>query len=373
MPAERRHIASAKWGIAGGVHSVIPERRHAVKLLIGTAEGLFVGGASAQLSEEEGGTPAQDLRGRSVRPLFCRDGTLFAGTDDGVYRSFDGGGSWHKSGLQGRMVWDIAASEGDGGTLYAGTQPAGVYCSRDNGESWADVPGFLKIPGAETWCVPNNPLGARARTIVCDPVDPRKLQVGIEVGGIVSTRDGGSTWQCTLPGNNPDIHFVVAHPHRSDVLFATTGYGRIDDSEPMAQRSAGLFGSDDGGASWHYLWGDRQPRYTRPICIDPRAPYALTVACAPTAFSSIRDPGGAQAMLYRSDDDGVTWRSLGDTAHAPSGANFLAVACDATEAGHVLVGTETGEVWRVSPNAKWKLLQSGLPAVQGILAAAMTG
>jgi len=31
------------------------------------------------------------------------------------------------------------------------------------------------------------------------------------------------------------------------------------------------------------------------------------------------------------------------------------------------VGTDTGEVWRVSPNKEWTLLVSGLPAVQSVL------
>ena len=53
-------------------------------------------------------------------------------------------------------------------------------------------------------------------------------------------------------------------------------------------------------------------------------------------------------MLFRSDDDGETWRSLGDREHSPSAARLTAVTPDAQQAGWVLVGTETGEVWRVA-------------------------
>jgi hypothetical protein len=34
--------------------------------------------------------------------------------------------------------------------------------------------------------------------------------VGIEVGGVASTDDGGASWDLTLPGGNPDIHVMVA-------------------------------------------------------------------------------------------------------------------------------------------------------------------
>ena len=83
---------------------------------------------------------------------------------------------------------------------------------------------------------------------------------------------------------------------------------------------------------------------------------------------SIRDTGGAQSMLYRSEDDGQMWRSLGDAEHSPSAARLTAVVADPEVSGGVLVGTETGEVWRVTPEADWTRVRHGLPAVQSILA-----
>jgi hypothetical protein len=43
------------------------------------------------------------------------------------------------------------------------------------------------------------------------------------------------------------------------------------------------------------------------------------------------------------------------------------VAPDPNAAGHVLAGTDTGELWRVSPEACWTLVAQGLPQVQSIL------
>jgi photosystem II stability/assembly factor-like uncharacterized protein len=186
---------------------------------------------------------------------------------------------------------------------------------------------------------------------------------------VAASDDGGASWTLTQPGGNPDIHVMVSHPAQPGVLFTSTGFGRIDNSEPMERRIAGMFRSDDGGATWRYLWQDMRPPYTRPLVIDPRAPYALTVACAPTTFASAKDEGGAHAMLYQSTDGGATWRSLGDADHSPSRANFHGLAPDPVEPGGVIVGTDTGEVWRVSPDARWALLATGLPVVQAVLPA----
>jgi hypothetical protein len=329
--------------------------------LAGTASGIYAGGA---------GNPTEGTADRGFRHLSLVGDSFFAGASDGVYRSSDGR-SWRRMGVDGKEVWDIVPAPGQKQRLYAGTQPAHVFSSDDGGSSWSEMTSFLEAPGADRWCLPGQPApSARARTLAFDSGNPERFRVGIEVGGVARTDNGGGSWDLTLPGGNPDIHVMVSHPQKPGVIFATTGFGRIDNSEPHEKRIAGTFRSEDGGKTWTYLWAGIQPPYTRPICIDPRSPNAITVACAPTAFSSIKDEGGAKAMLYRSDDDGQTWRSLGDAIHSPSAANFLSVTPDAQSAGWVLVGTETGEVWRVSPDAKWTMLREGLPAVQALVTVA---
>jgi len=308
-----------------------------MNLFIGTSDGLLIAGESGAPA------PAAELKGRTIRALLAANGHLFAGADDGVYRSTDGGRSWRLSGVEGQIVWELAVDPQRAHTIHAGTQPAALFRSRDGGDSWSKIESLTQVPGAERWCVPNSPAGARARALAIDAADPNRWWVGIEVGGVLTSRPG--------------------------TLYATTGLGRFqDDPEPMGQRIAGLFGSDDGGYTWRYLWTGVEPRYTRPMCIDPRAPHALTVGCAPSAFSSHRDPGGAKSRLYQSGDGGASWRSLGDAEHSPSAANILSVAVAPDGPGCVLVGTDTGELWQVTPEAKWTLLQRDLPMVWSVLA-----
>jgi photosystem II stability/assembly factor-like uncharacterized protein len=330
-------------------------------LLIGTSSGVFVATGSGVVNEVDG------LTGREVRALRAANGTVYAGADNGVFRSRDGGRSWTLSGVEGKIVWDIAAAPSDDRVVYAGTQPAALYRTRDGGESWSEIDSMQRIPGSEKWCVPNSPAGARARTLVLDAANPARYWVGLEVGGVLSTADDGATWTSAMTGG--DIHVMAADPARPGVLYMTTGFGRYpDDPQPREERIAGAFRSGDGGQSWEYLWANREPPYTRPMCVDPRAPHALTIGCAPSAFASYRDEGGAKSRLYQTTDGGDTWRDLGDADHSPSAANILAVAPSPEGPGGVLVGTDTGEVWTVTPTAEWTLLERGLPAVQSVLA-----
>ena len=303
------------------------------------------------------------LASRGVREMARIGARLFAGTGDGLYRSDDDGRTWEPSGLEDNEVWQIR-DNGDG-LLYAGTAPTGLYRSEDAGETWAAVESLARLAEAGGWCVPlNPPVDGRARALV---VDGDRLRVGVEVGGIAVSDDAGESWSVVLPGDNPDLHMMFAHPTSPDTLYASTGYGRLDGVAKMVEGNAGVFRSEDGGESWSYAWRGITPRYSRPMCIDHRAPYGLTVASAPTAFSHHRQAnGGAQAMLFRSENGGESWRSLGDDAHSPSAANFHGLTVDPEVHGGVLVGTDTGEVWRVSNDAEWTLCGDGLPAVFAI-------
>jgi photosystem II stability/assembly factor-like uncharacterized protein len=328
-------------------------------LLIGTSQGLY---------RLDAASPQPVLAERGVRDLARVNGTVLAGAETGMFRSDDGGRTWQPSGVQGRQVWHMAPVPDAPHAVYAVTQPAGVFRSADDGRTWEELEAFTRAPGAERWCVPVKPrLPGRARTIVIDRADPKTMWVGVEVGGVATTRNGGATWAVDQPGGNPDIHVMVAHPAKPGVLFVSTGYGRIDGVAEMIEGNAGVFRSEDGGATWRYVWHGMQPRYTRPLCIDPRPPHGLTVACAPTAFSSIKDAPGAQAMLFRTEDEGRTWRSLCDAAHSPSAANFHGLAPDPAVPGGVIVGTETGEVWRVDGAGTWTRVTDGLPSVLSLL------
>ncbi len=326
----------------------------------------ILAGSSKGLYRIEGAAAALVLQARNVRELSSVGSRVFAGTESGLFSSEDQGASWQPAGLTGLAVWQLRASA-DGTVLYAAVEPAALYRSTDGGRNWREIESFSRVPEAAQWCVPlDPPLPGRARALAVDPNNASRIWVGVEVGGMLRSEDAGETWSVNQPGNNPDIHMLSVHPANPSTLFVSTGYGRFKGVAEMIEGNAGVFRSDDAGASWRYAWHGVVPRYSRPMCIDPRSPHALTVASAPTAFSSNRDEGGAQAMLYRSDDGGQNWRSLCDAAHSPSEANFHGLAPDLATAGGVIVGTDSGEVWRVSPGCAWTRLADGLPVVQSI-------
>ncbi len=73
--------------------------------------------------------------------LSTRSGHLLGVTTKGIYRSNDGGATWQPAGagLQARHI--TALTEGNDGTLYAGTDKGEVHLSQDEGETWRQAAG----------------------------------------------------------------------------------------------------------------------------------------------------------------------------------------------------------------------------------------
>jgi photosystem II stability/assembly factor-like uncharacterized protein len=325
---------------------------------------IVYAGTSRGVYKVADGSAGLVLNSPGVREVIQIGTRVFVGTGNGLYVSDDAGATWTQTGMMDMAVWQVR--DNGHGTLYAGTAPTGLFRSEDGGNSWTEIESLSKLAQENGWCIPlDPPLPASARALVASG---EQLWVGVEVGGIAVSNDAGETWSMVLPGDNPDLHMMFPHPEQPETIYASTGYGRLDGVAEMVEGNAGVFRSDDGGDTWVYAWKGITPRYSRPMCIDHRAPYSLTVASAPTAFSSYKQDNGAQAMVFRSENGGESWRSLCDEAHSPSNANFHGLTTDPEISGGVLVGTDTGEIWRVSEQAQWDLLAKDMPAVLSISA-----
>src|ERR687886_257054 len=153
--------------------------------------------------------------------------TLFVGSQGkGVWKSSDGGTHWQDMHLPQPDVFSVAVSAADG-SVYAGCEPSMLFRSTDGGQTWQELESLQSIPSRPTWSFPPRPWTSHVRWIAPSPHDAARLLVGIELGGLMYSDDGGQTWADHRPGAQRDVHALAWHPRVPGRAYEAAGCGQV--------------------------------------------------------------------------------------------------------------------------------------------------
>jgi hypothetical protein len=139
------------------------------------------------------------LQGSGAQCLALDGDTVYVGClGSGLKRSADGGDTFEDVPLPERDVFSVAVSAADG-AVYVGTEPSRLFRSRDGGESWEELVALQEIPSRPEWSFPPRPWTSHVRWIAPSPHDAEVVLVGIELGGLMRTDDGGASFSDHRP------------------------------------------------------------------------------------------------------------------------------------------------------------------------------
>ncbi len=222
------------------------------------------------------------------------DALIYVGSrGGGVWMSSDGGEEWADAELPEPDVFSLAVSRADG-SVYAGTEPSKLFKSTDGGGSWHEMTGLQEIPSRPDWSFPPRPWTSHVRSIAPHPEDAGLLLVGIELGGLMRSFDGGETWQDHRPGAQKDVHALAWHPDHHERAYEAGG--------------GGAAWSADGGESWEPADDGRDRHYTWALAVHPHIPDLWYVSASPSARDA-HYGGNARARIYRRRGTGP-WNPL---------------------------------------------------------------
>jgi photosystem II stability/assembly factor-like uncharacterized protein len=295
-----------------------------------------------------------------------RDST---GYGNGVYKSTDAGATWTHLGLQdSQHIGKIAVDPRDPdvvfvaamGSLYGPNPERGVFRSRDGGRTWHKV------------LYRNENVGAVE--VVIDPGNPRIVYAGLwntrrppwfvyaptngPGGGLFKSTDGGTTWKQLAAGlptgviGRSGIAVAPSNPRRVYAVVdcldpAPPAAGAAPPPAPSSPPAGGaavpappaqggFFRSDDAGATWTklssdpMLWG--RGWYFEKIAVDPTDPDIVYVP---------------NVAVNRSRDGGRTWEVL---RGSPGGDDYHQIWISPDDPDTLIVASDQGTV--ITRNAR---------------------
>jgi len=261
-------------------------------------------------------------------------------------------------------VWHLEPSLDDPDTCYAGVEDAALFRTTDGGASWHELAGLRGhasgpgwMPGAGGMCL---------HTIVLDPRHKGRIYCASSAAGAFRSDDGGATWKPINRGlhsnfmPDPDaevghcVHRIAIHPSNPDTLFM--------------QKHWDVMRSDDGGASWREVSGNLPSDFGFPIGVHAHDPETIYVV--PILSDSLHYPPGGRLRVYRSRSGGESWEAL--TRGLPQRHCYVnvlrdAMAVDSGRPCGIYFGTTGGQVYASADEGdSWKALARHLPPVLSV-------
>jgi len=263
-----------------------------------------------------------------------------------------------------KRVWHIEPSLNDAATVYAGVEDAAIFRSKDGGESWHELPGLRGHgtgpdwqPGAGGMCL---------HTIILDPTNPDRMYIAISAAGAFRTDDGGASWKPINKGlvsdfmPNPTgevghcVHHIAMHPSKPTTLFM--------------QKHWHVMRSDNAGDKWTKISGNLPTDFG--FCIDVHAHEPETLYVVPIKSDSLHFPIDGKLQVFRSRTGGNEWEPL--TKGLPQQDCYVnvlrdAMAVDTMDDCGIYFGTTGGQVYGSADSGDtWNALVHDLPAVLSV-------
>ena len=196
------------------VFSIIVDPRDPKTIYASACSGIYKSDTAGEQFHKVQGIPSTARRTRVLKQDPNDRNTVFAGTTEGLFRTQNAGADWSRMTDPNVIVNDVYVDPSDSKHVVLATDRGGVLSSRDGGVSFEPT---------------NRGFSARQVTsYAADAQHPGTLYVGVindkEFGGVFESETGGLSWFQRSGGlEGRDVFSLTQAP--DGVLLAGTGHG----------------------------------------------------------------------------------------------------------------------------------------------------
>jgi len=279
------------------------------------------------------------------------DGTLFAGTKDGLFSSSKRGDTWTKIEKFGYAINTMKAV---GAGIYIGSNDGLLFYSSDKCKSWQSI----KIPGS--------------MTISCLAISRDIIYIGTKEGDIFYSDKNKLAWnkrahfdenavkdiEIDSIGNvyaallGPDfsnrgggVYLIPANGAKPELIFNDISRAvwciKISRNKIYAGTNKGIYQSDEKGTSWLPVNSGLIAQRVHDIVINKKDEIFV----------------GSYGGIFYSDDNGNNWTEVNSGL-----TNTAIVDMAINKKGDLFAGTVNSDIFRSTDNGKtWQKIITGLP------------
>ncbi len=258
------------------------------------------------------------------------------------------------------LTHEVLAQRGGGGGGAAGGQGGRGGQGGEGGGRGGGMYGALRFRN-----VGPAMISGRIQSIAVDPTNKRHYFIAAASGGVWRTNNGGITFTPVFDNENSySIGYVAIDPKNPAVVWVGSG-------ENNSQRSVswgdGVYRSDDDGRTWRNM-GLKNSEHIARVLIDPRDSNTIYVA----SQGPLWGPGGDRG-LFKSTDGGKTWKNILSISEN-TGVTDLIFEPDNPDVMYAAAYQRRRHVWTLidggpesaiykstDAGATWNKLRGGLP------------
>src|SRR5207302_919049 len=264
----------------------------------------------------------------------------------------------------GNRATAVVGIPGNPNVYYVGAASGGIFKSTDGGVHWDPI--FDDLPVSY---VGSLAVAASDSNIVWAGTGQSFSRSHISVGnGVYKSLDAGKTWKLMGLEKTGRIANVIIDPRNPDIVLACAlghAYG------PQPER--GVFRTTDGGKSWEKTLFVDENTGCSDLGMDPNNPRILFAGMWQLEIHTYgRKSGGPGSGLFKSTDEGATWKRLEGHGlpHPPVGRIAVRVAQKDSNRAYALIETgdgvpldgkptQSGQLWRSDDGGEnWQLVNS---------------